>query len=82
MSEPNYCTTKCFSESLLAIEMKRMKVKMNKPGYLGWPILDISKTLMYEFWHDYIKLNAKYKIMLYGYWSSLVLKLKMFMKAL
>ena len=47
--------------------MKRMKVKMNKPGYLGWPILDISKTLMYEFWYDYIKLNAKYKIMLYGY---------------
>ena len=50
VSEPNYHTTKRFSESLLAIEMKKSKVKMNKPIYLGMPILDISKTLMYEFW--------------------------------
>ena len=35
--------------------MKKAKVKMNKPVYLGMSILDISKTLMYKFWHDYIK---------------------------
>ena len=35
VSEPNYYTTKYFSENLLAIEMKKMKVKMNKPVYLG-----------------------------------------------
>ena len=39
--------------------MKRTKVKMDKPVYLGMPILDISKTLMYEFWYDYVK--PKYK---------------------
>ena len=39
--------------------MKKTKVKMNKPAYLGMSILDISKTLMYEFWYDYIK--PKYK---------------------
>ena len=50
VSEPN-----CFSEKLLAIEMKKTKVKMNKPIYLGLSILEISKTLMYEFWYDYAK---------------------------
>ena len=59
VSEPNYHTTKYFSENLLAIEMKKTKVKMNKPVYLGMSILDISKMLMYEFWYDYIK--PKYK---------------------
>ena len=46
VSEPNYHTTKQFSENLLAIEMKKAKVKMNKPLYLGMSILDISKTLI------------------------------------
>ena len=59
VSEPNYHTTKHFSEKLLAREMKKTKVKMNKPVYLGMSILDISKTLMYEFWYDYLK--PKYK---------------------
>ena len=35
--------------------MKKTKVKMNKPVYLGMSILDISETLMYEFWYDYVK---------------------------
>ena len=35
--------------------MKKIKVKMNKPVYLGLPILEISKTQMYEFWYDYVK---------------------------
>ena len=49
VSEPNYHKTKWFSENLLAIEMKKIKVKMNKPVYLGLLIQEISKTLMYEF---------------------------------
>ena len=59
VSEPNYHTTKHFSDNLLAIEMKKTKVKMNKPVYLGMSIIDISKTIMYEFWYDYVK--PKYK---------------------
>ena len=35
--------------------MKKVKVKMNKPVYLGFSMLEISKTLMCEFWYDYIK---------------------------
>ena len=55
VSEPNYHTTKYFSENLMATEMKKTKEKMINPIYLGMSILDISKTLMYEFWYDYIK---------------------------
>ena len=61
VSEPNYHTAKQFSENLLAIEMINAKVKMNKSVYLGMSILDISETLMYEFWYDYIKPNYKEK---------------------
>ena len=55
VSEPNYHTMNYISEDLSIIEMKRTKVKMNKPIYLGLPILQISKLLMYEFWYDYMK---------------------------
>ena len=64
VSGPNYHTTKYFSENLLAIEMRKTKILMNKPVYLGQAILDISKTHMYEFWYDYIKpkYNGKAKL--------------------
>ena len=52
VSEPNYHRARWFSENLLPIEMKRTKVKMNKPVYLGVSILEISKTLMYDFYND------------------------------
>ena len=55
VSEPNYHTINLISEYLSITEMKKTKVKMNKPIYLGLSILEISKTLMYEFWYDYMK---------------------------
>ena len=58
VSEPNYHLHKKFSDHLMAIEMKKTRVKMTKPLYLGMSMLDISKILMYEFWYDYI--NPKY----------------------
>ena len=42
----------------MAIEMKKTRVKMTKPLYLGMSVLDISKILMHEFWYDCI--NSKY----------------------
>ena len=60
VSEPNYDTTKYFSENLLAVEMKKIKVKMNKPVYLR---LEISKTLKFKYLYHYIiskyQINAK-----------------------
>ena len=55
VSEPNYHTINLISEDLSIIKMKKTKVKMNKPIYLGLSILEISKTLMYKFWYDYMK---------------------------
>ena len=55
VSEPNYHTIKFFTKHLLAIEMKKKQIFMNKPVYLGLSILELSKILMYEFWYDYVK---------------------------
>ena len=55
VSEPNYHTINLISKDLSILEMKKTKIKMNKPIYLGSSILEISKTLMYEFWYDYMK---------------------------
>ena len=63
-SELNYHSTKYISKDLLTMEMKKVEVKMNKPIYLGQAILDISKTLMYEFRYDYIKPKYKEKLRL------------------
>ena len=54
-SEPNYHSTKCISKHLLVMEMKKTEVKINKPIYLGQAVLDLSKTLMFEFWYDYLE---------------------------
>ena len=55
VSEPNYHAIKWFSENLVAIEMRKTKIKMNKPIYVGMAILDIRNILMYEFWYGYLK---------------------------
>ena len=55
VSETNYHTINYILEDLSIIEMNKIKVKMNKPIYLGLSILEISKLSMYEFWYDYMK---------------------------
>ena len=83
--EPNYHTTKWFSKNLIAIEMQKIKVKMNKPIYLGFLTLDLSKIVMYEFWYDYVKpkYGKKAKIVIWTQIALLfILKLKIFIKIL
>ena len=55
VSQPNYHTCKRFSGNLIAIELRKTKVYMNKPIYIGQAVLDISKTLMHIFFYDYLK---------------------------
>ena len=54
VSEPNFHTTKFFTENVLATEMKKRQILMNTV-YLGLSILKLSEILMYEFWYDYVK---------------------------
>ena len=55
VSEPNYHTIDLTSQYLSITEMKKTKIKMSKPIYLGLSILEIRKTLMYKLWYDYMK---------------------------
>ena len=61
VSEPNFHTMKLIDNNLAIIEMRKVKVKINKPIYLGLSILDISKITMYEFWYDYVKIKYQDK---------------------
>ena len=55
IAKTSYDTRTIFDENLIAIHMKRTKLYYNKPIYLGMSILDLSKTLMYDFHYNYIK---------------------------
>ena len=48
VSEPNFHTTKLFTENLLVIEMRKTQIIMNRHVYLGLSILELSKSVMYE----------------------------------
>ena len=43
------------SEILLAVEMRRTRMHMNKPTFLSISTLEMSKVVMCEFWYDYVK---------------------------
>ena len=54
-AKPNYDHCTIFDENLVAVHMKKTKLYLNKPVYLGVSILDLSKSLMYDFHYNYIK---------------------------
>ena len=53
--KPNFKGGVLMGADLMSCEMGKVKIKMNKPVYLGQAILDLSKTIMYEFHYDYMK---------------------------
>ncbi|XP_025162454.1 uncharacterized protein LOC112590375 [Harpegnathos saltator] len=54
IARPNFHNRSVFSENLIAVELRKLEVKFNKPIYVGMCILDISKTCLYEFHHEYM----------------------------
>ena len=55
VAKRSYNRLTIFDENLIAVHMNRTKLFYNKPIYLGMCILDLSKTLMYDFHYNYIK---------------------------
>ena len=73
----NHQTTKFFTENLLAMEMKKIQILMNKPVSLGLPILELSKILMYEFCYDYVKpKHGEISKLCYMYTNSSIVYIK------
>ena len=54
IAKPNFHSRSVFSEKLIAVELRKLEVKFNKPIYVGMCILDISKICLYEFHHEYM----------------------------
>ncbi|KYM95694.1 hypothetical protein ALC62_13660 [Cyphomyrmex costatus] len=65
IAKPNFHSRSVFSENLVAIELRKLEGKFDKPIYVGMCILDISKTCLYEFHHEYMAplFHDKCKIM-------------------
>ena len=54
-SKPTYVSSKIFNENLVAVHKIKETLTLNRPAYVGMCILDLSKTLMYNFHYNYIK---------------------------
>ena len=55
VSEQNYYSTKFFTENLLAIEMRKTQISMNKAVYLGLSRFELSKIVIYKYLYDYVR---------------------------
>ena len=55
VSKPRYVSSKIFNDNLVAVHKIKETLTLNRPAYLGMCILDLSKTLMYDFHYNYIK---------------------------
>ena len=55
VSKPTYVSSKIFNKDLVAVHKIKETLTLNRPSYVGMCILDLSKTLMYDFHYNYIK---------------------------
>ena len=57
IADPLYKSRKIFSDNLVAIHRKKTEVKLNRPTYLGFSVLELSKLCMYKFYYDTLKVK-------------------------
>ncbi|XP_043477531.1 uncharacterized protein LOC122508319 [Leptopilina heterotoma] len=78
IAKPNFHSRTIFNENLVAVELRKMEIFMNKPLYVGLAVLDVSKTLIYDFHYDYMlkKYNEKNLKLLYTDTDSLIYEIK------
>ncbi|XP_023317289.1 uncharacterized protein LOC111694219 [Trichogramma pretiosum] len=55
ISKPNFHSRAIFNENLVAIQLSKTAVTIDKPVYVGFSILDISKTHLYRFHYDFMR---------------------------
>ncbi|KAJ8910527.1 hypothetical protein NQ315_013489 [Exocentrus adspersus] len=76
IAQPHFKTCSIFSENLVAIHLGKQSVMYNKPIYIGFSILELSKTVLYGFYYDVIKKHFEDKAsLLYTDTDSLILKI-------
>ena len=75
ISKPSFVSQKMFSKNVVAIHEIKIVLTLNKPIYVGFSVLDLSKLLMYEFYYNYIKSKFDAKL-LFTDTDSLVYEIK------
>ncbi|KAJ8983456.1 hypothetical protein NQ317_013331 [Molorchus minor] len=73
LAKPQFKNLSIFSENLIAVQMQKTRIVYNKPIYVGFSILDISKTVLYDFFYNYLKPSYKQNLeLLYTDTDSLI----------
>ncbi|KYM95309.1 DNA polymerase [Cyphomyrmex costatus] len=79
IAKPNFCSRSIFSENLVAVELRKLEVTMNKPIYVGMCILEISKIRLYDFHYEHmVPLYRDKCTLMYTDTDSLIYFLKCF----
>ena len=73
-SKPTYISNKIFNENRVAVHKVKKTLVLNRPAYIGLCILDLSKTLLYDFHYNYIKKSIEIKQI---YYSQTVMRLRL-----